>query len=108
MRVVRQAVSRCRRAGLGPRAAGSATSTEPTRAAVVKRAEAWRDGEIERGFSMALGRLATRRTPRPCWSPAATRPGELRGPAALVPWGRTASPSTLCGATATPRTASSS
>ena len=37
--------------------AGTATSAADEMAQVIERADAWRDTETERGFSMALGRL---------------------------------------------------
>ena len=57
MKPVRQAVTRARRAGLTVRIRrhGELSADEMTQ--VIKRADAWRDTETERGFSMALGRL---------------------------------------------------
>ena len=52
-----------------------------------------REGEVERGFSMALGRLGDPRDPDLVCRPAAT-PGPARGVLAFVPWGRTGSRST--------------
>jgi lysyl-tRNA synthetase class 2 len=57
MRAVRQAVTRARRSGLEVRMRRHRDMTAEEMAAVVKRADAWRDTESERGFSMALGRL---------------------------------------------------
>ena len=57
MRAVRQAVTRARRAGLGVRIRRHRDISAEEMAQVIKRADAWRDTETERGFSMALGRL---------------------------------------------------
>ena len=57
MRAVRQAVTRARRAGLTVRIRRHRDISPDEMAEVVKRADAWRDTETERGFSMALGRL---------------------------------------------------
>jgi lysyl-tRNA synthetase class 2 len=87
MRVVRQAVSRCRRAGLRTTCCRVRDLDGATRAAVVKSAEAWRDGEIERGFSMALGRLADPADAEAVLVTCRDTSGELRGLLQLVPWG---------------------
>ena len=57
MRAVRQAVTRARRAGLTVRIRRHRDISTDEMATVIKRADAWRDTESERGFSMALGRL---------------------------------------------------
>ena len=57
MKPVRQAVTRARRAGLTVRIRRHRELSADEMALVVKRADAWRDTETERGFSMALGRL---------------------------------------------------
>ena len=57
MRAVRQAVTRARRAGLTVRMRRHRDFSAEEMAQVIKRADAWRDTETERGFSMALGRL---------------------------------------------------
>ncbi|EHB44693.1 Lysyl-tRNA synthetase [Mycolicibacterium rhodesiae JS60] len=57
MRAVRQAVTRARRAGLTVRMRRHRDFSAEEMAAVIARADAWRDTETERGFSMALGRL---------------------------------------------------
>lgn len=57
MRAVRQAVTRARRAGLTVRMRRHRDLTAEQMAEVIRRADAWRDTETERGFSMALGRL---------------------------------------------------
>ena len=60
---------------------------EPTRAALVRSAEAWRDGAVERGFSMALGRLADPADENAVLVICRDADGELRGLLQLVPWG---------------------
>ena len=57
MRAVRQAVTRARRSGLSVRMRRHRDLSVEEMAQIVKRADAWRDTETERGFSMALGRL---------------------------------------------------
>ena len=57
MRAVRQAVTRARRAGLAVRMRRHRELTAEEMSEVIARADAWRDTETERGFSMALGRL---------------------------------------------------
>lgn len=87
MRVVRQAVSRCRRAGLTTTCRRVRDLNEATRTDVVTSAHAWRNGEIERGFSMALGRLADPQDPDAVLVLCRDPLGELRGLLQLVPWG---------------------
>ncbi|HLN76846.1 MAG TPA: phosphatidylglycerol lysyltransferase domain-containing protein [Nocardioidaceae bacterium] len=87
MRVVRQAVSRCTRAGLTVTCHRVADLDEGTRAAVLAHADAWRDGEVERGFSMALGRLADPVDGRAVVVLSTDDEGQLRGLLQLVPWG---------------------
>jgi lysyl-tRNA synthetase class 2 len=57
MRAVRQAVTRARRAGATVRIRRHRELGSDEMAEVIARADAWRDTESERGFSMALGRL---------------------------------------------------
>ena len=57
MRAVRQAVTRARRSGLTVRMRRHRELSADEMRDVVKHADAWRDTETERGFSMALGRL---------------------------------------------------
>ena len=87
MRVVRQAVSRCTRAGLTVSCHRVGDLDEETRAAVTAHADAWRDGEVERGFSMALGRLADPIDERAVVVLSTDADGMLRGLLQLVPWG---------------------
>ena len=57
MRVTRQAVSRVRRTGATCRVRRHSALTDEEMEEIVDRADAWRDTETERGFSMALDRL---------------------------------------------------
>ncbi|WP_156744581.1 phosphatidylglycerol lysyltransferase domain-containing protein, partial [Mycobacterium sp. E740] len=57
MRAVRQAVTRARRAGASVRIRRHRDLGTDEMADVISRADAWRDTDDERGFSMALGRL---------------------------------------------------
>ncbi|OBK85162.1 bifunctional lysylphosphatidylglycerol synthetase/lysine--tRNA ligase LysX [Mycolicibacter sinensis] len=95
MRGVRQAVTRARRSGLTVRMRRHGDIGADEMARVIERADAWRDTESERGFSMALGRLgdpadldcllveAVRGDPR-----TGSATGEVVAMLSLVPWGR--------------------
>ncbi|MFF5204795.1 bifunctional lysylphosphatidylglycerol synthetase/lysine--tRNA ligase LysX [Streptosporangium sp. NPDC000396] len=87
MRGVRQAVHRIRRTGHTLRVRRHEELTPEEMRQIIDRAEAWRDTETERGFSMALGRLGDPADGR-CVLVEALGPDG--GPAALlsfVPWG---------------------
>ncbi|MEP7089517.1 MAG: phosphatidylglycerol lysyltransferase domain-containing protein, partial [Nocardioidaceae bacterium] len=87
MRGVRQAVSRCERAGL--RVAGDrvADLDDATLATLRARADEWRDGTVERGFSMALGRFGEREDDQAVVVLCRDEHDELRGLLHFVPWG---------------------
>jgi lysyl-tRNA synthetase class 2 len=87
MRVVRQAVSRCDRAGLKVTCHRVGDLDDEMKATVVAHADAWRDGAVERGFSMALGRLADPVDERAVVVLSTDGEGRLRGLLQLVPWG---------------------
>ncbi len=87
MRVVRQAVSRCDRAGLRVGCHRIEDLDDDTLAMLRTRAAEWRDGAVERGFSMALGRFGERRDDRSVVVLCRDAAGELRGMLHLVPWG---------------------
>jgi lysyl-tRNA synthetase class 2 len=87
MRGVRQAVARCHRAGLDTVCCRVRDLDEETRAALIDSAEAWRDGEVERGFSMALGRLADPEDGDALMVLCRDATGRLRGLLQMVPWG---------------------
>ncbi len=87
MRTVRQAVSRIRRAGYETdvrrlRDHSAADLTE-LRTAVQR----WRGGPDERGFSMALSRVADAEADPDAVVVAARHEGQLRGLLQFVPWG---------------------
>lgn len=87
MRVVRQAVARCQRAGLSTSCFRAGELDAETREEIVRSAAAWRDGETERGFSMALGRLADPSDPDVVLVTCRDASGRLQGLLQLVPWG---------------------
>jgi lysyl-tRNA synthetase, class II len=87
MRGVRQAVSRCNRAGLTVSCSRVGDLDEETLADVRERAEEWRDGEVERGFSMALGRFGSPVDARSVVVLSRDEAGVLRGLLHFVPWG---------------------
>jgi lysyl-tRNA synthetase, class II len=91
MKPVRQAVTRARRAGLTVRIRRHRELTADAMALVVARADAWRDTETERGFSMALGRLGDP-ADGDCMLVEAIQDngaddGEVVAMLSLVPWG---------------------
>jgi lysyl-tRNA synthetase class 2 len=88
MRGVRQAVTRARRAGLTVRIRRH-YDIEPTEMVqVTSRADAWRDTDTERGFSMALGRLGDA-ADGDCLLVEAIDPDDtVVAMLSLVPWGR--------------------
>ena len=88
MRVVRQAVSRCTRAGLVATCHRVGDLDDTTAELVRARAEEWRDGAVERGFSMALSRFGDSRDPDAVVVLCHDGDGALRGMLHLVPWGK--------------------
>ncbi|MEU5883764.1 bifunctional lysylphosphatidylglycerol synthetase/lysine--tRNA ligase LysX [Spirillospora sp. NPDC047279] len=89
MRQVRQAVRRVERAGCTVRIRRHGQIPPEEMASIVQRADQWRGGETERGFSMALGRLGDPTDGRCVMVEAFDAGGELRGLLSFVPWGRT-------------------
>ncbi len=87
MRAVRQAVTRARRAGLTVRFRRHRDFSADEMAAVIARADAWRDTETERGFSMALGRLGDPADGDCLLAEAVYESGEVVAMLSLVPWG---------------------
>jgi lysyl-tRNA synthetase class 2 len=87
MRVVRQAVARCERAGLVVTCRRVRDLDDETREEIRARADEWRDGAVERGFSMALGRFADPVDGDSVVVLCRDRTGALRGLLNLVPWG---------------------
>ncbi|MFD9434985.1 phosphatidylglycerol lysyltransferase domain-containing protein [Streptomyces sp. NPDC060002] len=87
MRTVRQAYNRVRRAGYTVRVRRHEDIPAGEMASLLRRADDWRDGATERGFSMALGRLGDPEDGRCVMLECADARGELRGLLSFVPWG---------------------
>jgi lysyl-tRNA synthetase class 2 len=89
MRGVRQAVTRARRAGLTVRIRRHRDISADEMADTISRADAWRDTQTERGFSMALGRLGDPADGDCLLVEALDRDGNVAAMLSLVPWGST-------------------
>ncbi|GGR02139.1 lysyl-tRNA synthetase class 2 [Streptomyces netropsis] len=87
MRTVRQAFNRVKRAGYTVRIRRHEDIPEAEMAELLVRADDWRDGETERGFSMALGRLGDPDDGRCVMLECHDGQGELRAVLSFVPWG---------------------
>ncbi|MFF8605077.1 phosphatidylglycerol lysyltransferase domain-containing protein [Streptomyces sp. NPDC015346] len=92
MRTVRQAYNRVRRAGYEVRIRRHADIPAEEMDELLRKADDWRDGATERGFSMALGRLGDPRDGRcvmlECRDGGdGEGTGELRALLSFVPWG---------------------
>ncbi|MFI1162023.1 phosphatidylglycerol lysyltransferase domain-containing protein [Streptomyces sp. NPDC020801] len=87
MRVVRQAHNRVRRAGYTVRIRRHEDIPDEEMALLVDRADHWRDGATERGFSMALGRLGDPADGRCVMLECRDADGEPRALLSFVPWG---------------------
>ncbi|MFI1164565.1 bifunctional lysylphosphatidylglycerol synthetase/lysine--tRNA ligase LysX [Streptomyces sp. NPDC020801] len=88
MRVTRQAVHRVRRTGATCRVRRHATLTDEEMEEVIDKADAWRDTETERGFSMALDRLGDPADGDCLLAEALAADGRLLALLSFVPWGR--------------------
>ena len=89
MKEVRRSFTRLQRRGYTARVVRHASLTEADFAALSDAAGAWRgDGGDERGFSMALGRLADPLDGGCVLVQAIDGDGRLRGFLSFVPWGR--------------------
>ncbi|GGN58083.1 lysylphosphatidylglycerol biosynthesis bifunctional protein LysX [Streptomyces albiflavescens] len=88
MRVTRQAVHRVRRTGATCRVRRHSTLTDEEMEEIVDRADAWRDTETERGFSMALDRLGDPEDGDCLLVEATGSDGKLLALLSFVPWGR--------------------
>jgi lysyl-tRNA synthetase class 2 len=86
MRGVRQAVSRVERAGYTTRVRRVGDLATDELEQVRSASAAWRDGSVERGFSMALGRLGEPGD-EACVLVEAWYEGQLRALLHFVPWG---------------------
>ncbi|MFF5443531.1 phosphatidylglycerol lysyltransferase domain-containing protein [Streptomyces sp. NPDC012888] len=87
MRTVRQAYNRVRRAGYEVRIRRHADIPAEEMAELLRRADDWRDGATERGFSMALGRLGDPADGQCVMLECTDGTGELRALLSFVPWG---------------------
>lgn len=87
MRVTRQAVHRVRRTGATCRIRRHATLSEHEMEEIVRKADAWRDTETERGFSMALDRLGDPADGDCLLVEALGDDGRLLALLSFVPWG---------------------
>ncbi|MFD4628320.1 bifunctional lysylphosphatidylglycerol synthetase/lysine--tRNA ligase LysX [Streptomyces sp. NPDC058284] len=88
MRVTRQAVNRVRRTGATARVRRHSTLTDEEMEEIIDKADAWRDTETERGFSMALDRLGDPEDGDCLLVEALGADGKLLALLSLVPWGR--------------------
>ncbi|MCD7445101.1 bifunctional lysylphosphatidylglycerol synthetase/lysine--tRNA ligase LysX [Streptomyces lincolnensis] len=88
MRVTRQAVRRVRRTGATCRIRRHSTLTDAEMEEAIDRADAWRDTETERGFSMALDRLGDPADGDCLLVEAVSEDGRLLALLSFVPWGR--------------------
>ncbi|MFI1794700.1 phosphatidylglycerol lysyltransferase domain-containing protein [Streptomyces olivaceoviridis] len=88
MRVTRQAVHRVRRTGAVCRIRRHAHLGEREMEQIVRKADAWRDTETERGFSMALDRLGDPADGDCLLVEALGEDGRLLALLSFVPWGR--------------------
>ncbi|GAA4891179.1 hypothetical protein GCM10023237_06270 [Streptomyces coeruleoprunus] len=88
MRVTRQAVNRLRRSGATTKIRRHAALDDEEMRRIIDRADAWRDTETERGFSMALDRLGDPADGDCLMVEAFDAPGELIALLSFVPWGR--------------------
>ncbi|GHJ93606.1 membrane protein [Streptomyces sp. NE5-10] len=87
MRTVRQAYNRVKRAGYEVRIRRHEDIPAEEMAELLRKADDWRDGATERGFSMALGRLGDPRDGRCVMLECTDGDGELRALLSFVPWG---------------------
>jgi len=86
MRNVRQMVSRVSRAGYTTEVSRVAELTPARINDISRQAAAWRGAEVERGFSMALGRFGDA-ADGDCVAVTASRDGRLAAVLHFVPWG---------------------
>jgi lysyl-tRNA synthetase class 2 len=87
MRVVRQAHNRVRRAGYTVRIRRHGDIPESEMAELIEKADHWRDGGTERGFSMALGRLGDPGDGSCMMLECRDSEDEPRALLSFVPWG---------------------
>ncbi|WP_425300640.1 bifunctional lysylphosphatidylglycerol synthetase/lysine--tRNA ligase LysX [Nocardia wallacei] len=89
MKQVRQAGNRLLKQGFAVRIRRHGELTPDETEQLISRADAWRDTETERGFSMALGRLGDPLDGCCLLVEAVDKQGRVWGLLSLVPWGRT-------------------
>ncbi|MFD6155546.1 bifunctional lysylphosphatidylglycerol synthetase/lysine--tRNA ligase LysX [Nocardia sp. NPDC060256] len=89
MKPVRQAANRLRKHGITVRIRRHRDVPADEFKQVIARADAWRDTETERGFSMALGRLGDPLDADCLLVEAVNGQDRVLGMLSLVPWGRT-------------------
>jgi lysyl-tRNA synthetase class 2 len=87
MRTVRQAYNRVGRAGYTVRIRRHADIAADEMAFLLEKADDWRDGATERGFSMALGRLGDPEDGQCVMLECRDGDGALRALLSFVPWG---------------------
>lgn len=87
MRSVRQAYNRVRRAGYSVRIRRHEDIPPAEAAELLRRADDWRDGATERGFSMALGRLGDPADGRCVMLECSDGDGTPKALLSFVPWG---------------------
>ncbi|WP_326791794.1 phosphatidylglycerol lysyltransferase domain-containing protein [Streptomyces sp. NBC_00841] len=87
MRGVRQAHNRVRRAGYTVRIRCHGDIPDSDMTTLIDKADHWRDGATERGFSMALGRLGDPDDGRCVMLECRDSQGEPRALLSFVPWG---------------------
>ncbi|GGK55063.1 lysylphosphatidylglycerol biosynthesis bifunctional protein LysX [Nocardia camponoti] len=88
MKQVRQAANRLRKNGFTVRMRRWASADATEHAAIIARADRWRDTETERGFSMALGRLGDPLDGECLLVEAVDSDDNVAGMLSFVPWGR--------------------
>ncbi|GFH37973.1 bifunctional lysylphosphatidylglycerol synthetase/lysine--tRNA ligase LysX [Streptomyces pacificus] len=88
MRATRQAVGRVRRLGAAVRIRRHSALGAQEMKEIIDRADAWRDTETERGFSMALDRLGDPEDGDCLLVEALDADGNLIALLSFVPWGR--------------------
>jgi lysyl-tRNA synthetase class 2 len=86
MRNVRQMVSRVERAGYSTDVRRVRDMSPAEVLEIRRQADAWRDSEVERGFSMALGRFGDPED-ADCVAVTACREGRIAAVLHFVPWG---------------------
>ncbi|HEY0534563.1 MAG TPA: phosphatidylglycerol lysyltransferase domain-containing protein [Actinoplanes sp.] len=87
MRSVRQAVNRMQRAGYTCQLVRQRDMSPALLLGVMQAAEAFREGAVERGFSMALSRMGDPRDGDCLWVLCRDSDRRLRGLLRFVPWG---------------------